>query len=141
MKIENCTQYDINDVYNLMCVLENTTFDYEEFKKAYNYKLNKLETLMIKAVHEDKTVGFLNMDIEYKLHHVKKIANIEELVVLDEYRSHGIGKALLEYAINHARNQECELVELVSSFPRTRAHEFYLRHGFAKTSYNFVYRF
>lgn len=57
-------------------------------------------------------------------------ADIEGLVVEDEYRGNGIGRLLVEAAERWARNRNCTSMRLVSNVVRERAHEFYKRLGY-----------
>jgi GNAT superfamily N-acetyltransferase len=57
-------------------------------------------------------------------------ADIEGLVVEDEYRSNGIGRLLVDAAENWARKRGCTSMRLVSNVVRERAHEFYKRLGY-----------
>jgi GNAT superfamily N-acetyltransferase len=57
-------------------------------------------------------------------------ADIEGLVVEDEYRSNGIGRLLVEAAEGWARRRGCTSMRLVSNVVRERAHEFYKRLGY-----------
>lgn len=57
-------------------------------------------------------------------------AQIEGLVVEDEYRSGGIGAALLERAERWARERNCAYLRLFSNIVRERAHGFYERNGY-----------
>lgn len=66
-------------------------------------------------------------------------ADIEGLVVEDEYRGNGIGALLVEAAESWARRRGCTTVRLLSNVVRERAHEFYRRLGYdvLKTEYVF----
>ena len=57
-------------------------------------------------------------------------ADVEGLVVEDEYRGGGIGAQLLEAAEGWARKRGCTSVRVLSNVIRERAHTFYLRKGF-----------
>jgi GNAT superfamily N-acetyltransferase len=62
---------------------------------------------------------------------------IRGLVVASAARSHGLGAQLLEAAEAWARERGHTRVRLRTNVTRERAHQFYLRHGYAitKTSY------
>jgi len=64
-------------------------------------------------------------------------AEIESLHVDEPSRSGGIGGALLEAAVARASAAGCYRVQLTSNTQRTRAHRFYLRHGFAQSHEGF----
>jgi GNAT superfamily N-acetyltransferase len=57
--------------------------------------------------------------------------------VAAEHRSAGIGTALLEAAVQRARQAGCYRVQLTSNVLRTDAHRFYQRHGFEPTHVGF----
>jgi Acetyltransferases len=137
MEIRNCKIEDIKKIYNLICELEDTNFDYNDFEIAFKSKLDSKENYYILAMKNDVVMGFLSLNIDYQLHHAGKVATIEELIVTSKWRSNGIGKLLLNNAINYAKNKNCDVIELTSSFPRERAHRFYIKNGFEKGSYKF----
>ena len=64
-------------------------------------------------------------------------AEIESLHVDQHLRSRGVGGALLEAAVAHAAAAGCYRVQLTSNKQRTRAHRFYVRHGFAQSHEGF----
>lgn len=57
-------------------------------------------------------------------------ADIEGLVVEDEYRGNGIGRLLVRAAEDWARRRNCTSMRLVTNVVRERAHEFYKRLGY-----------
>lgn len=137
MEIRRCKETDIREVYNLICELEETEFDYTKFKAVFDNKIKDNKNNYILAVEDKKVLGFLSLNIDYQLHHINKVATIEELVVSSNYRSGGIGKLLLEEAIHYAKDNHCEIIELTSNFSRERAHNFYIKNGFEKNSFKF----
>jgi PhnO protein len=138
MKIISCTENDVKEVYELICDLKDTEFNFAKFKNAFNSKLKDDKNYYILCVEDKQIVGFLSLYIDYQLHHAQKVATIEELVVNNKKRSGGIGKALVDAAIKQAKEKECEIIELTSGFDRDRAHQFYDKNGFEKSSYKFI---
>ncbi len=59
------------------------------------------------------------------------------LAVKKEYQGQGLGTALLTLAESNAKTEGARLVTLSSQFKRTKAHEFYEKLGYQKTSYAF----
>jgi len=57
-------------------------------------------------------------------------ANIEAVRVDDAMRGRGVGRWLMERALDVARQRECRLAQLTSDRRRTEAHRFYARLGF-----------
>lgn len=137
MEIRSCTVDDIEIVYELICQLEQCQTDYNKFKNVYTVKLNNVNNHYLLATVDNRAVGFISINNDYQLHHENKVATIEELVTDNNYRGQGIGKSLVEYAILLAKKNNCEIIELTSSFDRVKAHRFYQNNGFDKASYKF----
>ena len=57
-------------------------------------------------------------------------AQIEAVRVRKDYRSRGLGAAMIEWAINESRRRGCALVQLTTDKSRADAHRFYERLGF-----------
>jgi ribosomal protein S18 acetylase RimI-like enzyme len=55
---------------------------------------------------------------------------IEDVRVDKRYRNRGIGKRLLDWAIDQARQKDCKVVELFAHHSRTDARRFYESLGF-----------
>jgi GNAT superfamily N-acetyltransferase len=60
----------------------------------------------------------------------KSIGYIENVVTDEDYRRIGIGKKLMEMAIEYAKENNCYKVILQSGIKRTEAHRFYEKLGF-----------
>jgi ribosomal protein S18 acetylase RimI-like enzyme len=69
----------------------------------------------------------------------RRTSYIEDVVVDEQHRSAGIGRQLVEAAIEYARRRGCVSVELTSNPQRIAANELYRRLGFDKCDTN-VYR-
>ncbi len=57
-------------------------------------------------------------------------AQVEAVRVDGRYRNHGIGRKLLEWAIERARHEGCRFVQLTTNIERADAHRFYYSLGF-----------
>lgn len=67
------------------------------------------------------------------------VMQIENVGVDSSLRSGGIGRQMIEWAIEAARARECALVQLMSNNDRVRAHAFYERLGFKQSHSGFKY--
>jgi GNAT superfamily N-acetyltransferase len=67
-----------------------------------------------------------------------KFLYVDDLVTASHHRSKGYGKALLDFLINHAQENDCAMFHLDSGVQRHEAHAFYFREGLRITSYHFV---
>lgn len=64
-------------------------------------------------------------------------ANIEGVRVNSVARSGGIGREMIAWAIDYAREQGCGLVELTTDKSRIDAHRFYDRFGFEQSHFGY----
>ncbi|UYM06569.1 GNAT family N-acetyltransferase [Solicola gregarius] len=58
------------------------------------------------------------------------ICQIESVRTASDLRGQGIGKALMEYVVDRARERGCARIQLTTNSQRIRAHQFYERLGF-----------
>jgi len=47
MEIRKCLNTDINDVYELICQLENENSNYDIFKEVYQSKINDQKNILL----------------------------------------------------------------------------------------------
>ena len=83
-------------------------------------------------------VGCLTWHVTPVLHRPRAVGRITLLAVAEASRGHGIGARLLAAAEARLRDLGCGLVEVTSNMKRMRAHGFYGREGYERTSYRFV---
>lgn len=79
----------------------------EELKNDLIQNFNRLTTLVI--LDDEKIVGYLSYII--KKRHTGKL-DVDQLVILEEYRDQGLGKKLMEEAKKIAKENECDRIEL-----------------------------
>jgi len=92
------------------------------------------------AIVADKggLVGVLTTSTTPVLHRPKPVGRISMLVVAEEARGAGIGAALVAEAERRLAARGCGMIEVTSNRKRLRAHAFYERLGYARTSYRFA---
>ena len=123
-------QSDI-DNWDTMGVEEATRL-FDKFASYPNYSLYV-------AVLENKVVGTFELLIMDNLTHRGQPSEIVEDVVVDaEMQSQGIGRQMMEYAIEVCRKNGCYKMALSSSLKRERAHQFYENLGFKTHGYSFL---
>jgi len=94
------------------------------------------------AVAGDKTVGTFALLIMHNLAHLgKKSALVEDVGVLPEFQGHGVGKIMMQFAMEEAKSQHCYKLALSSNAKRERAHQFYDLLGFDRHGYSFRINF
>jgi GNAT superfamily N-acetyltransferase len=91
------------------------------------------------AEHDGNAVGTFALAIMDNLAHQGKSSGlVEDVVVAGDMRSKGIGKKMMEYALEYCREKHCYKMCLSSSLQRESAHRFYERLGFTKHGYSFL---
>jgi len=65
------------------------------------------------------------------------ILQVENVRVDSRLRSGGVGRQMMEWAVEQARARGCVVVQLMSNLGRTRAHSFYERLGFRRSHAGF----
>lgn len=88
---------------------------------------NPLHKIFVARLNET-IVGSITVLIEPKfIRNLSTVAHIEDVVVDSNYRQYGIGKKLVDHAVNYAKNQGCYKVILDCSDQNTG---FYAKSGF-----------
>lgn len=137
LKIRKFELDDLDKVYELMNILYEGKLKYDKFKNIYKLKLQDQNSYYIVAIENDDIVGVLTSELQEKLHRERLQLFIEDLIVEESKRNNGIGKALIENAINFAKDNNCEVVELTSYKDNIKAHKFYENNGFINHSIKF----
>ena len=102
--IENAKLEDKEEIYNLICILENKEINKEHFDCVFENSL-KDEDIIFLVYRDKKIEGFLSFKIHHYLHHDHDTGEIVEPVVLPEKRNLKIGKQLIEKIEEIARNK------------------------------------
>lgn len=128
---------DMEDIYNLMCILENKELDKEHFVQTYQQNIQD-ENIIYLVYKEDRILGFISFVVHHYLHHDRDMGEIVELVVLPECRGKRIGQQLLQAIEKKAIDLHLEQIELSTSTYRKQAHHFYEQNGYEMSHYNYT---
>ena len=101
-------------------------------------RLSRMGEAVLVARQGDSLVGCLTWHVVPVLHRPQPVGRITLLVVAEQARRSGIGRALVEAAEAKLRQRGCGLVEVTSNIRLRAAHAFYRRLGFERTSYRFA---
>lgn len=133
IKIRNAERSDAQSIANLMLGLG---FDpaAAEIERRWNLidDHSKVSTLL--AIDENRPVGVITTHITPLLFYPKPLARITTLVVDQTSRRQGIGRALIERAVDFAKKHDWETIELTTVLERTEAHAFYRSIGFQNSA-------
>ena len=128
---------DCEQIYALICDMENRELQFDRFKDIYNNQLHSSDYYCIVREQDGYVIGALNMRFEEQLHHAERIAEIMEFVIACDFRNQGIGKDMLEQACRIAKEYGCSQIEVACNQLRKDTHRFYNREGM----HNFHYKF
>ena len=90
------------------------------------------------VAEKGEVVGVLTTSMMTVLHRPKPVGRISMLVIAEAARGAGIGAALVAEAEKRLAAKGCGLVEVTSNIKRLRAHGFYEKLGYDRTSYRFA---
>ena len=128
---------DMEDIYNLMCILENKELDKEHFVQTYQQNIQDEDVIYL-VYKEDRILGFISFVVHHYLHHDRDTGEIVELVVLPECRGKRIGQQLLQAIEKKAIDLHLEQIELSTSTYRKQAHHFYEQNDYEMLHYNYT---
>jgi GNAT superfamily N-acetyltransferase len=118
----------LEDLANAMDSTEG--IDTEIAVKNYERLLNDAGSYFLVAARERTPVGFINFTIRQTILHQNPSALIDELVVAEEHRGKGVGKQLVQAAIEKCRRLRCSEVEVSTEKANLKARKFYKQCGF-----------
>jgi len=98
--------------------------------KTCQYVLNDTSSHFLVAARGETPVGFINFTVRQTILHRSPSALIDELIVAEEYRGKGVGKQLVQAAIEKCRQLGCCEVEVSTEKTNLKAREFYKKCGF-----------
>ena len=108
---------------------ENEELNYETFNDILkNILQNNNHNIFLYLDNSNNILGALTLITEQKfIHNGKCVAHIEDFIVKKEYRSQNIGKDLMNYAINYAKQNNCYKIILDTN---NKLVNYYTNYGF-----------
>ena len=137
--IRKVKESDMLTVYEQICELEEITLNLNEFKNIFFNNINQKDKLYFIA--EDSAglcIGFISCHVQELLHHVGKVAEIQELFVKPNYRNQGIGSLLINHIESLLKEMGCVSFEVTAQNKRIRTHEFYKKENFNASHIKFT---
>lgn len=113
--------------------------DVETFRKLVTkYVKDSDKTILVAELDDMKIIGMVSVMYLPRLNQSTLEMYIPELVVLQKYQNHGIGKKLINSCITLAKEKKCHRIRLESGNQRKDSHEFYKHLGFGQYAFSFT---
>lgn len=114
---------DVEQVYQL----EARLFSPPWSRKAFTTEITDNEyTLPIVLLHDDRLIGYM------VLYMVAEEAHLANIAVAPEYQGHGLGKWMLQQAVQQSLTNRCEMMYLEVRVSNSRAIDLYKKAGFVE---------
>jgi GNAT superfamily N-acetyltransferase len=135
LRVREATPGDVEAIATLVSAL-----GYETGPDDVRHRMETLAEagLPVLVAEKGDVIGVLTTSVTKVLHRPRPVGRISMLVVDERCRGGGIGAALVAEAEKKLAAKGCGLVEVTSNLRRDRAHAFYERAGYERSSYRFV---
>ena len=137
--IEPATEADLDELSDLLGELfsEESDFRPNKEKQLRGLRLifeqpNRGRVFVLRR--DNAIVGMINLLFTISTAEGGFVILLEDLVVHKEFRGHGYGSKLLQYAIDFAKQKNFLRLTLLTDRPELRSQELFRRHGFAESS-------
>jgi ribosomal protein S18 acetylase RimI-like enzyme len=133
MRIVVATVSEIDDVALLLAAQfeeHSIAFDQSVLRAAIRGAASQPARGEFLLARDDRSLGLAYLAYTWTLEHGGLSAWLEELYVIPEARSHGIGSRLLRSAMAHAKTAGCAAIDLEVASDHARAAHLYARAGF-----------
>lgn len=105
-----------------------THLEVEDFVRLYKEAKLRDEYRLIAITRSDIVYGLMGCRVLYDFVHGKHLY-IDDLVITKDMRSHGLGKMLLQHAVQLAKDEECQGMRLCTGVENQDGRRFYEREG------------
>lgn len=148
MKLRHPKATDIKSIIELLAQLDRPlptdryeTKKFQKLIKSYiQFNSTNNNRGIILATTDSKIIGLVSFVLLERLNQPFREFWIPELVVSKEYRSHGIGKKLIQRCEFIAKRKKCYRIRLESRNDRIDSHNFYKKIGYKQISLAFEKR-
>ncbi|MGO9482383.1 MAG: GNAT family N-acetyltransferase [Candidatus Kryptoniota bacterium] len=138
IEIRRCDKAYFDDVAKLLGQLwPGKPIDVPSLRIVFERALYSHSQKYICAVEDGYVMGFGSLTIKNNLWQEGYTCHVDEFVVDNKYRHHGVGTRLLQHLVVIAKEKGCRRIELDSAFQRKVAHKFYEKSGFENRAFLF----
>lgn len=139
MTLAIATQDDIPALCDLLAILfeQEAEFvpDRDKQSKGLSMLLeNPQQGTILVSRETDRIVGMVSLLYGISTALGARVATLEDMVVLPDYRRQGIGEALIQHAIRTATQAGCQRITLLTDADNVVGQAFYRKQGFKASS-------
>jgi len=102
--------------------------------------LSERSLLPLVATVDGAVVAMCGLSAMVTVHRDAPVGRISVMIVAQAHRGRGIGAMLIAEAEKRLAALGCKILEVTSNVRRERAHQFYEKLGYERTSYRFMKR-
>lgn len=139
-KIELLTSFSQNDAKAIKNLVEKLGKNPKPFRNSDLEEILSSPSTYLYVAREsfdNRIIGMATVAV-YRIPYIKK-AYLDDVVVDESYRGHGVGSSLLGAVIKHSRKIGASFIEFTSNPDRVAGNKLYQKLGFKKRETN-VYR-
>ena len=136
MEIGRATIKDIPELCTLLDYLFEQELEFEPDREVQSRGLSAIidgedvgDILLVRQAGE--IIAMVNLLYTVSTALGSRVAILEDMVVLPDYRGQGVGSRLLSYATQFAKEQRCNRISLLTDSDNEGAHRFYQKRGFS----------
>ena len=130
---------DKPDIQRLFGILTESSISDPDLMNRLDFINNSAIDSLYVYVLNDSVIGLIGFRIRENIEENSRYGEISVIAVDPDCQKQGIGKQLLEFAEQLAKDLNCKGTWLVSGFGREdKAHQFYKSLGYVSTGYRFV---
>ena len=138
MKLTKAIHSDIPELVELLKALFDQEAEFKPNSETQKKALRKIILdlnigIILVARDDEKILGMINLLFTESTALGAKVAILEDMVVLANYRGEGIGSKLIDFAISEAKKEGCKRITLLTDIENTKAQSFYQKKGFVKS--------
>ena len=133
--IREATEKDLPAIKALMVELieavdDTGGYDVDTALENCRILLKNADSHILVAEADRNVIGVVNLDIRRTILHSGLSGLIDEIVVAESYRGKGVGRKLIDAAVEKCRLSGCCEIEVSTEFTNTKARSFYKSCGF-----------
>lgn len=137
LKIRSASPADMDEIHRLSIQLGYSP-TYEDLSKGLECMLQHSDYEVLVAVREDQILGWMSLCKRLSFLNASFLQVIG-IVVDSASRGQGVGRCLLKYAEDRAKEKSLAFVGLYTNKRRTESHEFYRKSGYTPTKESFFF--